>query len=511
MTIEDIRKLVVGDETLQVELKKTTGELKDAMHSACAFLNTEGGWLIFGVTPISLKILGQEVTENTRRELAQALAGIEPAVDVRVEYVDVPDHQGQQVIALHFDGWVWGKEPFTYHGRPYYRVESVTKVMPRNMYEERLRASKPHKFAWERQPAEDLKLEDLNQEPIRGAVRLGVEMGRMSEMAFTEPLEKVLEKWRLLTDGVPNNAAAMLFTNDTYNYPQFILRLARFRGNDKNEFVDNQRVEGNFFVLLDAGMAFFFKHLSLSGKIVGFKREEHLEIPAEALREALINALCHRQYEKYNLTIGIAIYDDRIEISNPGVLPPQITLSNIKESHGSYPYNPLIADVLFKTSFLENWGSGVHRIVEACRKQNVPDPEWSMSGGFVTVTFWRGIQTGDRKDSKKVIENVTENPEKVIENPKIGQEGQKTGQVIGQEDPKDGKKDGKKELSDSQFIICNLIKENGKITIPEMARKAKMSVRSVSRDLEILQQKGFVIREGGRKQGKWVTLLSDEK
>lgn len=414
LTIEDIIKLVSDDETREVELKKTTGELKDAMHSACAFLNTDGGWLIFGVTPVSLKIVGQEVTENTRRELAQALAGLEPAVDVRVEYVDVPDRQGLQVIALYFDTWVWGKEPFTYHGRPYYRVESVTKVMPRDMYDERLRASKPHKFAWERQPAEGLKLEDLNQERIRGAVRLGVEMGRMSEMAFTEPLEKVLEKWRLLTDGVPNNAAAMLFTNDTCNYPQFILRLARFRGNDKNEFIDNQRVEGNFFVLLDAGMSFFFKHLSLSGKIVGFKREEHLEIPSEALREALINALCHRQYEKYNLTIGIAIYDDRIEIENPGMFPPQITLANIKEPHGSYPYNPLIADVLYKTSYLESWGSGVKRIVEACRKQNVPDPEWSMSGGFVTVTFRKSTQTSTQtniiKDDRKelVLELVPE-------------------------------------------------------------------------------------------------------
>ena len=475
MTIDDIKRLVAGDETRQVELKKTTGELKDAMHSACAFLNTDGGWLIFGVTPVSLKIVGQEVTENTRRELAQAMAGIEPAVDVRVEYVDVPDHQGQQVIALYFDGWVWGKEPFTYQGRPYYRVESVTKVMPRNMYDERLRASKPHKFAWERQTAEGLKLEDLNQERIRGAVRLGVEMGRISEMAFTEPVEKVLEKWRLLVDGVPNNAAAMLFTNDIYDYPQFILRLARFRGNDKNEFVDSQRVEGNFFVLLDAGMSFFFKHLSLSGKIVGFKREEHLEIPAEALREALINALCHRQYEKYNLTIGIAIYDDRIEIENPGIFPPQITLVNIKEPHGSYPYNPLIADVLYKTSYLESWGSGVKRILEACRKQNVPDPEWSMSGGFVTVTFRRNNQIDVRKDSG----TVTENSETGQENSKIGHESQeirqenaKARQEIGQLTRQERKKEDKKKIrilillshfSDDSLSMSDLMKEMGKI------------------------------------------------
>ena len=139
-----------------------------------------------------------------------------------------------------------------------------------------------------------------------------------------------------------------------------------------------------------------------------------------------------------------------------------------KNPHGLYPYNPLIADVLYKTSYLESWGSGVKRIVEACRKQNVPDPEWSMSGGFVTVTFRRSTQTSTQKD---------------------------------------GKKDGKKELDDRQLVIYNLIKENDRITIPELARKTMSSDRSVYRDLDSLRQKGVIAREGGRKQGRWVILI----
>lgn len=107
--------------------------------------------------------------------------------------------------------------------------------------------------------------------------------------------------------------------------------------------------------MLDAGIAFFFKWLALSGKIVGLYREEHLEIPYEALREALINALCHRNYEQYNICIGIAIYDDRIEIESPGKFPPQITPENIKLEHGSFPHNPIMADFLFKTTF---WKAG---------------------------------------------------------------------------------------------------------------------------------------------------------
>ena len=169
------------------------------------------------------------------------------------------------------------------------------------------------------------------------------------------------------------------------------LRFARFRGTNKLEFIDNQRVEGNFFQLLDAGMAFFLKHLNMSGKIVGFRREENMEVPAEALREALTNSLCHRQLEKYNLTSSIAIYDDRIEIENPGVLPPQLNTETIKQSHGSYPYNPIMAEVLYRTTFLESWGSGASRIIEACKAQNVPEPTWSINGGFICVTFVRPI------------------------------------------------------------------------------------------------------------------------
>ena len=102
ITIDDIKKLIASDESRTLELKKTTGELKDGMHSACAFLNTEGGWLIFGVAPKTLKIIGQEVTDKTQQEIAQALAGLEPAVDVRVVYVDVPEYPGNKVIAMHF-------------------------------------------------------------------------------------------------------------------------------------------------------------------------------------------------------------------------------------------------------------------------------------------------------------------------------------------------------------------------------------------------------------------------
>ena len=416
MTIEElsfeyIQKLVEKDEHRFLELKKTTGELKDGMHSACAFLNTDGGWLLFGVAPKSLKILGQQVTDDTQRELAEALSGFYPEVNVDIRYVDVPGRNGDQVIAMHFDGWERGMMPYTFHGKPYWKKESTTREMPHEEYEDRLRAAKPEKFAWERIETADVDLADLDEKRIRDAVRLGVERGRMPATAEAESVEAIISKWGMMRNGKVLNGAVALFGKRLTGYTQMSMRLARFRGTDKNEFVDSGRAEGNYFDLLDAGMAFLFKHLSQSGKIVGFQKEEQLEIPAEALREALTNALCHRQLEKYNLTPGIAVYDDRVEIENPGRLPLGITPDNVMSAHASQPYNPIMAEVLFKASFLESWGSGVGRMVDACRAQGIPEPKYEEFGGFVKIIFRKriavsGLSQDTSKDTSKDTSRV---------------------------------------------------------------------------------------------------------
>ena len=201
MTFDEIKKMISGDEHRTLELKKTTGELKEGMKSACAFLNTEGGHLIFGITPTSLKIEGQIVTDNTQRELAREIAKIEPGIDVRAEYIEVPCTKGQHLIVFHFDAWQEGQVPYTYDGRPYYRIESTTKVMPREMYDERLRLSNPNKFAWEVQEAEGVTIEDLSEERIRNAVRVGVAGGRINASAESDSVMTLLEKFKLIHNG----------------------------------------------------------------------------------------------------------------------------------------------------------------------------------------------------------------------------------------------------------------------------------------------------------------------
>lgn len=113
MTIQDIRALIQGDETRTLEVKKTTGELKDGMHSACAMLNTAGGWLLFGIAPSTLEIIGQQVTDNTRREIAHEIAKLEPMIDLPIEYIDIPERPGFQVIAIKLASPSYWDAPYT--------------------------------------------------------------------------------------------------------------------------------------------------------------------------------------------------------------------------------------------------------------------------------------------------------------------------------------------------------------------------------------------------------------
>lgn len=485
MTIKDIEKLISGDETSTLELKKSTGEMKDAMHSACAFLNTDGGWLVFGVTPSSLKIVGQDVTDNTRMEIANALSKIEPSPDVLVEYVNVSDNSDKQVVAMHFDSWVYGKHPFTYNGCPYYRLESTTCVMPKEVFEERLRDSDPRKFAWENKVADGFSLSDLDEEMIRGVVRSGINGGRMPAVAVNDSIESILNKWHLIDGGKVSNAAVALFAKDIKDYSQLIVRLACFKGTDKIMFLDNKMIEGNIFKLFSDTMDFFFKHLNLNGEVIGEKRVENLEIPVEALREAMINALCHRRYDDYRETVSVAIYSDRVEIVNPGKLPYPLDAETIKLPHESKPHNYKIAQVLYKSNYLESWGTGYQRMSDACKSVGISGPVMSCESNLIRVSF-------ARKGASEGV-NVGGNDEMSVEN--VGRNDQLSVENVGRNDDKRKKR---------HLAIIDIIKGNPNCTQSQMAELLGVSEKTIERDTAELQSSGIIKYEGEKKNGAWV-------
>ena len=338
---------------------------------------------MFGVTDKG-KIIGQELSDKTKREIGEAIRRIEPFATIEVSYIAIPDTT-KSIISIHAEEQRYMR-PFSYRGRAYQRIESVTSVMTQEIYNQLL-MQRSGKYAWESLTNPNLQITDLNEQAIMGAVRGGIRGGRLPEATIREELPTILEKFNLLHGGKLNNAAAVLFGKDFYNYPQCLLRLARFKGTTKDEFIDNQRINGNIYSLLDAAMAFFFKHLSLSGKIERLYREEELNIPYKALREGCINALCHRAYHRPGSSVGIAVYDDRVEIENSGTFPPDMTIEKLLSGHNSEPQNLIIANVLYKSEVLESWGRGINLMVSECRRVGIPDPEFHTDGSAVWVVF----------------------------------------------------------------------------------------------------------------------------
>ena len=409
--LDIIKQLTAEKENEKVEFKETTGQLERGMETLCAFLNGEGGTVLFGVTDKG-KIIGQDLSDKTKREIAEAINRLEPTAAVQISYVPLQDSE-KKVITFHVEDARLNR-PFCYKGRAYMRVESVTTTMPQSRYNELLIQREEIRHGWETYPNTDLKLTDLDETEIRKTVRLGVECGRLPETTGSD-ISTILEKLEVLENGVLKNAAAVLFAKKKLApYPQNLLRLARFKGTDKTVFIDNQRVHGNLFQLLDAAMSFIFKHLSLSGTTDTLEREEHLEIPYKAIREAVINALCHRSYRDAGGSVAIAIYDDRVEIENPGSFPSGWDMKRIKSEHGSKPRNPLIADTLYIRKVLESWGRGINLMIEECQKSGLPEPEYQIAVDEVKLIFRHKV-TG--QEAGQVTGQVT---------------GQEAGQVTGQ-------------------------------------------------------------------------------
>jgi ATP-dependent DNA helicase RecG len=188
------------------------------------------------------------------------------------------------------------------------------------------------------------------------------------------------------------NAAVVLFGKQDRllpNYPQCSIRMARFKGHDKREFLDNRQETGNAFDLLLRAQRFMRDHLPVAGRIVPnlFERIDDPLYPPSALREALANALCHRDYSVAGGAVSIGIFDDCLEISSTGQLPFGLTPDDLIRPHRSLPWNPLIAQVFYRRGIIESWGRGTIAIRELSREAGLAAPEFETQAGEVIVRF----------------------------------------------------------------------------------------------------------------------------
>jgi ATP-dependent DNA helicase RecG len=193
-------------------------------------------------------------------------------------------------------------------------------------------------------------------------------------------------------EGRPLNACLVLFGRRPAlqrEYLQCMFRMARFRGTEKHEALDNRQIVANAFELFRLGQEFLLDHLPVAGRVVPelFERVDTPLYPLEALREALANALCHRDYSTGAGSVDIAMYDDRLEIVSDGGLHFGLTVDDLYLPHESKPWNPIIAEVFHKRGIIDRWGTGTLKIVRLMEEAGLTRPQFEQRAGSLVVRF----------------------------------------------------------------------------------------------------------------------------
>ena len=383
MNLTQLKALVKKGESETLEFTRSTGSLNSAMHTVCAFLNSaRGGKVLFGVTDDG-KITGRVINDKTLKEVAMELGRLEPYTQIRASQIKVAHDRHVLVFDVEPDH----RAPYTYDGRAYVRQQSTTTLMPKDEYIALHYHNNPSQ--WE-VLTNKRTLMDLDYNRIREVIRRAVQERRLPESAVGAKIPDILQKLGLYSDGKLTNAALVLFGKKEEAVPlQCNVRLARFAGTDKRVFLDMKDFRANAFDLFDRAMQFLHFNLPVAAYIDP-KTPVRVEVPAipyVVLREAITNALIHRDYSNSGSSIFVAVYDDRVNITNIGALPRGVTLKQLSKTHDSVQRNPLIAHVFYLCGQVEKWGRGTLDMIQECKKADVPEPIYDEVGGSFSIIF----------------------------------------------------------------------------------------------------------------------------
>ena len=379
--IRNQRKLPTK-ETEAVEFKKSLAERSEILECVSAFANTKGGRIYIGVEP-SGKIIGVEIGNNTIENLANEIKqNTDPKVFPSIEVLKV---KSKDIISLFVPEYpskpVWAKD------KVFIRVGRTNQKASADIIGHFIKDQ--HAIKWDKTLFSKASIKDISQNKIKLFIeKASVERNTVFEGTIN--IKNILQSLNLIENNSLTNASILLFSKN----PQSIflnseVKCARFKGNEPIDFIDMQSIDGTIIEQVPSILNFIRRHINISVRISGTpEREEIWEYPQEALREAIINAICHRDYEDPG-NVQVRIFDSRLEVWNPGVLPRDLKIKMLKRDHQSKPRNELIARCFYLIKYIEQWGTGTNRIIRLCKQAKLPEPKFSIKGNSFIVTFPR--------------------------------------------------------------------------------------------------------------------------
>ena len=444
LTSQEIQSIVQSGEGYNAEFKvRLPSKLKEISEEICAFANSAGGILFIGVNDDD-EITGVAIPNGKRSGIQNSLNEITPKLLTKMYEVEV---EGKMVWVIEVNSGT--QKPYVLSGAIYVRQgpnsqKLTTAEEMRDFFQQSSRIYFDEAPCSEFNPEQDM--DELFFEEFR------IEAGLSKAISSSQ----IITNLRLtLPDGNMKNGGVLFFGKEPEQFiDSAVIRTTEFEGITKTNIIDDKIFGGPLMRQYEQAMRWIKKKLNIRYEISGSgPRKEHWEIPEVAFKEAIINALSHRDYYDKGAKTTIELFEDRVEISNPGGLTSAISLEEFGTK--SHSRNPLIFGLFVRLDMVEQIGSGIGRIQNALKDQKLPKATFKKDGMF-TVVFERTVE-----------ETVEESS---------------------------GKGSGK---------ILQLIKENSKITIPELSKTLGLSVGGVEYRLRKLKKENKIKRIGPDKGGEW--------
>ena len=438
MDRSEILKLLEKVEGDRLEFKETFND--GVLKTISAFANTYGGLMVVGVNN-KREVVGIDVDDENYQKIINTVVnklGITPDFEI----VEVND---KSILAIEVNK---SYIPVSFEGRYYKRVGNIT----RRMNFEELKRFFQRDLRWERLSERYFKIDEIDENSVRSFLRAAKAKGRLTVFNGDEPIEEIFGKLGLMENGKINNAGMLLFGKNPQKYFDHArVRVVRLK--DNITIIGDRWIEGNLFNQFRETEEAIKNFINVRYEIKGFEREDIWDYPLEAIREAIANAILHRDYMRA-INVQIKVYDDRIWFYNVGGLPEDWDTEKLLSSHASMPRNPTIFNIFYLAGIVESVGSGIERMTNALKAAGLPELKIEANHVDFTLVFLKDVYT-----------------EEYLQ--KLG-------------------------LNERQIKAVMYVKEKGRITNREYQELNLCSRNTASNDLKDLTQKG-ILKESGKK------------
>ncbi|MEW6327686.1 MAG: ATP-binding protein [Thermodesulfobacteriota bacterium] len=467
MNRDKVKLLIREGEGLTVEFKeKYTSRIDEDI---VAFANARGGTLLLGVRDDGT-VVGEHLSNDLKAKINSLGRNCKPSISVEMEQV------GDVVAVVVREG---AEKPYSCGSGYYRRLDGNTQKVSHD--ELRIMFAENDPLPFEEKTVKGFTFDDVSKAKIRAFTKeAGIRIGSTAVPDFLRSL-KVADETRV------KNAGILFFARDVHDHlHQAQMTLLAFKGTDRFHIYDRRDVRDDLLIQFNEAVAFLKKHLNVRSEIRGVNREDIYEIPLEVLREALVNALMHRDYSITGTQVSVEVYDDRVEIVNPGGLPKGLSIRDLGTV--SIRRNELIADPFFRLHKVERIGMGIRKMKEAMVSAGLREPTFA-TDAFFRATFQRSpefaLKEGKEGLEKRFGEKLGDGWEELVERleEKLGE-----------------------KLREGERNILRLIHRNKRVSIREMAREVGISTTAIDKNLTKLKNKGILRRVGPDKGGHWEVI-----